>query len=148
MPTVEERFWSKVSVTDTCWLWTASTSTPNGYGQIKNSGAYISTHRFSWELFNGPIPDGMFVCHRCDVKRCVNPAHLFLGTPKDNMQDCLRKGRYNTPRGSATYNAKFSDEQVAELFVLRLVLSQKQLSERYGVCQPTISKILSRKRYV
>ncbi|KKM63632.1 hypothetical protein LCGC14_1509480 [marine sediment metagenome] len=75
-----------------CWLWIKSLS-DSGYGQFSVDGESISAHRYSWELHNGPIPDGLCVLHKCDVKPCVNPDHLFTGTNKDNSQDALKKGR-------------------------------------------------------
>lgn len=74
-----------------CWLWTASTA--KGYGQIRIGGKSTSTHRAAYEAFKGPIPTGLHVCHRCDTPICINPDHLFLGTPRDNAQDKVAKGR-------------------------------------------------------
>lgn len=96
-----ERFWSKVNKTDDCWLWTASTV--RGYGQFHVAYAdgiaqHLSAHRYAWEHFNGPIPDGLSVLHRCDQPLCVNPIHLFLGTQSDNLHDASRKGRLTVPR--------------------------------------------------
>lgn len=77
-----------------CWLWTGCV-TPKGYGYVgpKVSSGSRFAHRISWEAANGPVPDGMFVLHRCDNPPCVNPAHLFLGTARDNTEDMVRKGR-------------------------------------------------------
>ena len=76
-----------------CWLWTAAT-TIYGYGQFFFNGRLEGAHRVSWRLHIGEIPDGRCVLHRCDVPRCVNPAHLFLGTKRDNALDSVRKGRW------------------------------------------------------
>ena len=75
-----------------CWEADCS-SDRDGYGQLWRDGKHYKAHRLQWEVCFGPIPRGMFVCHSCDNPICVRPAHLFLGTPKDNTRDMLNKGR-------------------------------------------------------
>lgn len=88
----EARFWHSLRKTRGCWLWLGAPTTW-GYGKIRRDGQYVAAHRASWELHNGPIPDGLFVLHRCDVRLCVRPDHLFLGTQADNVHDAMSKGR-------------------------------------------------------
>lgn len=91
----EERLWSRVHKTETCWLWTGARSHKGHttYGNIGFMNKTYSVHRIVYELYVGDIPPGMVVMHACDVGLCVNPAHLRVGSYRDNTQDAIRKHR-------------------------------------------------------
>ena len=84
-----------------CWIWMRSIQ-PTGYGDFRRQRKHYSAHRYSYELYNGPITNGLHVLHRCDVPCCCNPSHLFLGTNLDNIQDSSAKGRRNVRKERPT----------------------------------------------
>lgn len=89
-----ERLWERVTKTTGCWVWRGTTNN-KGYGMLGiGRERQVLAHRVAWESANGHVPDGMFVCHKCDNPRCVRPDHLFLGTNSDNIQDSIAKGRF------------------------------------------------------
>lgn len=96
--TIVERFWARTWVDDGCWIWYGPTY-PNGYGYLHANRPLrttIGAHRVSWIIHFGPIPDELHVLHKCDNPPCVNPEHLFIGTPQDNVDDMIQKGRNYT----------------------------------------------------
>jgi len=134
---IRSRFWAKVDKRgpDECWPWKGS-FTGLGYGQLKIRGKRWGAHRVSWRLAHGPIPKGSCVCHHCDNPPCVNPAHLFIGTHKDNSQDMVAKGRHYHP-------SSMSLHQVRLLRVLYHtgLYTQAELACRFSLAQPTISAV-------
>jgi len=149
--TIEERFWPKVKKgrKNECWLWTASLN--RGYGQLadRHGKPPLKAHRVSWELVFGPIPEGLWVLHKCDNPRCVNPNHLFLGDQGTNMKDAASKNRLpgNRTKGSQHHRSKVTEEQVKE--VRRLYETgehtQAQLAASIGITQTQISNIVRRR---
>jgi hypothetical protein len=120
----------------------------DGYGRIRVDGKQIPAHRLAWEWFYGrAIPAGMLICHRCDNRMCVQPAHLFLGTDKDNSDDKLRKGRQT--RGSKQHLAKLSPEG-ARAIKLRLKAGERivELAREYNVTPQTVGAIKSERSWV
>lgn len=138
---MELRFWTFVAIgdPDACWFWQGGIRR-DGYGGFSLSRSKTrQAHRAAWFIEHGEIPPGMFVCHRCDVKLCVNPSHLFLGTPRDNMRDMARKGRAHT---------KLKLEEA--LAILRLEGAQESRAATariFGVNESTVFRIQTGKRW-
>ena len=133
---IAERFWSKVDKTGYCWKWIAAKHR-QGYGHFKDEGKVLFAHRVSWEFTNGPIPKGIEVMHSCDNTSCVNPAHLSLGTHKDNMVDMARKGRKKSKLRHL----------ISDIFAMtRHGLRQQQIADYFEVSQSAISMVLNDKR--
>ena len=136
------RFETKVKKSDDgCHTWLASRGTA-GYGQFKLYDATIGAHRAAYMLYIGPIPEGLYVCHECDNKLCVNPEHLFVGTQKDNMRDMDRKGR-RTVVSRATGYGRINDKDIAAVKFLHPFLSNRAISRTMGnLSHTTVNRIL------
>ena len=150
--TVLERFLAKVAQQPHgCWEWLGARSDKHQHGKLSVGGKGVYTHRVAYELFIGHIPDGLKICHTCDNPGCVNPAHLFVGTNKDNTQDALMKGRLvNTAftKGATHYKAKLDDEQVKEIRRLCAAgASRSIVAEQYGVAYQTVGDIVTRRHW-
>lgn len=147
------RFWQRVDVKalNECWPWLGG-RTPNGYGSTRMYGASrrfsLGAHRAAWIYANGPIPDGQLICHSCDNPPCCNPGHLFLGTPKDNLDDMRRKRRERFVRGEEQGQSRLTRAQVPE--IRRRVAdgeTQRRVAADYAVSQSRISRIVNREQW-
>jgi hypothetical protein len=134
-----EQFWQKVNVgaADECWHWLGRRDA-FGYGCVGWQGKKCVAHRVAFELCNGPIPDGQIVRHACDVARCVNPAHLRLGTHLDNAHDRDSRGRHWVRHGEQHYVAKLTVAQVREIRRLPSLPAGRELRRIHGVSKFTV----------
>lgn len=147
-PTEITSFWAKVQVSepDECWIWTGAIG-KQGYGNWNTGGKTWRVARASWTIAHGPIPEGNCVCHTCDNPPCVNPGHLFLGTPADNMADMTEKGRRarKGPSGERNSHAKLTASQVLEIRNAHANgARQVDLQRQYGMSRTTIFGIVHR----
>jgi hypothetical protein len=155
---LEDRFWKKVSIGEGCWLWIAGRFSEHGYGKIKISGRNYGTHVVSWLLSGKSIPATHGVLHKCDVRPCVRPSHLFTGTYQDNSDDKVNKRRHvfgdnhpsrlkphTRPRGIDHGLSKLTDEQVRQLRQrYNCGCTQMSLAETFGISKHTVSRIVRR----
>lgn len=139
---------------DGCWIWTGCVQS-NGYARVNiGNRKIIGAHRASYMAFNGDIPDGADVCHKCDVRNCVNPDHLFIGTRKENMEDCVKKGRQakrgpdgKLPpmHGENTNFHKLKEHQVIEIRnMIDNGVKKKDIAVMFGVSVDNIRRIARR----
>ena len=133
----KDRFMKKVNESNGCWKWNAQIF-PTGYGAFHLNGKSILAHRASYLIFNGEIPNGIFVCHKCDNKSCVNPHHLFLGSAKENAIDRSLKGRH----GQNTVISNSQIEEIKNLYTQGY--SQRCLAKKFKVHQRSIWRYLRR----
>lgn len=144
--TATKRFMERVKKTKTCWLWTGALG--NGYGAIIVDGKKQMAHRYSYELYIGPIGNGLFVCHSCDNPLCVNPMHLWLGSNADNLADMRSKKRGSKPPlldGIRHPKSKLTESQVRD--IRQSGMSSKTLANKYGVSDTLIYGIRNGKNW-
>lgn len=141
-PTILAKFWSRVDVKSVrfCWQWKSNTD-DQGYGRFRHSSKdpEIKAHRFAWQAFNGPVPEGLMILHSCDNTWCCNPRHLRPGTAQDNSHDCLSRGRHVSLTGKRNGRSKLTDEQVTT--IRRCDRTNTSLAAEYGVSHSLISMI-------
>jgi len=146
-----DKFWSRVQKTDTCWLWTGG-ATRQGYGAFYLAdGSQMLSHRFSYELVHGvgSLPRGRgtkVLRHRCDIRRCVHPEHLVLGTYKENSQDAAVRGRMHP--GEKHGNARLTRDAVRKIRKLREEgVSPSAVAEQFGVDRRYVGQLERRERW-
>jgi hypothetical protein len=142
-------FWRHAIQTDDCWRW-KNTRT---YGRIYLGGGkrrplQVSPHRIAWMLTAGSIPDGLVVCHHCDMPSCIRPAHLFLGTQGENVRDAARKGRLVAPHGERNGQAKLTTAAVRAIRAAHAAgIRPGRLARAHGISPGLVTMIVRRQRW-
>lgn len=141
MTVTPEDFWKRIQKPVDCWLYSGAKEV-NGYGYLTNpfpdGTRFVTAHRLAWIFTNGPVPEGLQVLHHCDIRACVNPEHLFLGTIADNSADKIHKGRFHS---------KLTADQVREIKRLFPTVPQKDIAAQFNVGASAISAIYTGKRW-
>ncbi len=145
-----DRFFEKVEKTEKCWLWTASKNT-SGYGNFGDGtpqNKLLLVHRFSWQIHKGEIPNNLWVLHKCDVRHCVNPDHLYLGTLKNNIKDMMDRKRNRVPIGEEHYLTKLKTHDVKIIRQLfGLGLKRKEIAKLYKISLKNVRDVIARKTW-
>lgn len=148
---LQRRFWCRVQIggIDECWPWIGAKWSKTGYGKVDVLGGVKPAHRLAFKYSRGYLDELLDVCHRCDNTICSNPFHLFQGTAKENVQDCIQKGRFITGnrRGDGHFRANLTEEKV------RRILAdpewswahRPQLAKEFGVTYGCIDSVLHRR---
>ena len=142
-----DRFWEKVEPEPNtgCWLWIGATS-QEGYGQVNVNKTRMNAQKYAYLLFVGSVPNRTDVAHKCDMRSCVNPTHLFLATRKENMQDMVRKGR--SLKGELQPNAKLTAADVREIRAKwDKGMTVTALGQRFGIRHSHVRRILTGERW-
>ena len=134
-------FYSMPEPNSGCVLWLGSTFANTGYGRMSWRGKARLVHRLSWEAHRGPIPNGLCVCHKCDVQECLNPEHLFIGTHAENMADRDAKGRGYKAIGELSTSAKITADDVRKIRTDRR--PAKIMASELGIARDTVYHIRS-----
>lgn len=132
-----------------CWMWKGAVD-KDGYGRLQSENKTLKAHRVSFEISKGKIPEGKIVCHKCDIPGCVNPLHLYAGTHKSNVRDCMTRGRHKAvgkPHfGADNPKAKLTAGKVRQLRTDRAAgVKVRALCIKYGVCKSTVERVVSGK---
>ena len=166
LASLKRRLFRRVAVDGDCLIWMGARN-EHGYGVIGFRGSSFGSHRAAWMVANGEIPNGLCVCHKCDVPACINPEHLFLGTHTDNMRDMVSKCRngHNTHpekflgdrgystlhpevyRGERNSNAKLTESDVRLIRQMAQTRTQPEVARAFGITFQTVSKIVRRTRW-
>lgn len=140
-------FWAKVDVKgpQDCWLWKGRRD-PEGYGKVNFQGRTLRVHRLAFFLSGGLLTEDQNACHTCDNPPCCNPSHLFAGTQKQNVDDCVNKGR--KPKGSNHWKHKLTEELVAELRRdWENGMGCRKLARKYGISLTNVKLIQTGKAW-
>lgn len=135
---LKNRVLRRVKVSGECWLWMGRKN-HSGYGRLSVNGKDVKTHRIMYEWFWSPIPDDGVVCHACDIRNCVNPQHLWVGTRQQNQEDMRKKGR--SAIGVRNPMAKLDPDKVKEIRSLKGTMLQREIATRFGVTQELVGKV-------
>ena len=140
------RFWGRVLKSSGCWIWAGPKRRPGGYGLFWTGERRERSHRMSFRLSVGPIPEGLNVCHHCDNPSCVRPDHLFIGTHRDNVLDKHRKGR--TGCGEQLRKSTLREHDIRWIRTMNGAISQAAMAKRYRVHPATINRIIRLKSWL